>query len=287
MLASSAMVHVGRYNLLPITQRTPKGLTLGSTSDSVFLSHSAATADLEVGRDVRVFVYHNAHGTLLGSLTGPRALLGGFALMRCVSVTDHGAFVDWGLPKDLFVPFALQHNRMVVDQSYVVHVGWDNRGERLVGSSKLAGHFDYDVAALRVGDAVDLLVYEVGGTGARVVVDQQYTGMIYTDATFRPIQLGEELSGYIACVRNDNRLDIVLSPPRRSSQNDNWDDEGQDMILAALEAAGGFLPVHDKSPPEEIAKVVGLSKKAFKRCAGGLYKRRLIRIAEDGLHLLR
>ena len=192
--------------------------------------------------------------------------------------------MDWGLPKDLFVPFALQHQRMVAGRRYVVHVGWDGRGERLVGSSKLSPYFDYDASELQLGDEVDLLVFGVSELGAQVVVDQCYAGMIFTDATFRPIRVGEALRGYVARVRADNRVDVTLSPPNAKASAQR--DQAQTAILAALSAAGGFLPLHDKSSPAAIEELLGMSKKVFKRAVGGLYKAEKLQLQPDGIRLL-
>lgn len=275
------MIQLGRFNLLPVTEKTAHGFLLGQAPDSVFLPQSEASAQVELGQEVRVFVYRGSAPMAQASMRRPTALLGEFAFLKCIEVSDHGAFMDWGIPKDLFVPFAHQHTPMLAGKRYVVHVGWDNRGERIIGSSKLARYLDYDASELEVGDAVDILVFSLNDAGAQVVVDQRYAGMVYTDATSRRLTFGEEQTGYVARIREDNRLDITLSPPRVHADHR---DEAQQIILEALEAADGFLPIHDKSAPADIDKVLGLSKKVFKRSAGGLYKAKKIRIEKDGIY---
>lgn len=276
------MIRIGCYNWLAVAQKTRDGFVLGQGPDAAFLHYTQATEPLAVGKEVRVFVYQSSDAMLQASMKAPRVMLGEFAQLRCLSVTDHGAFMDWGMPKDLFVPFAEQYRPMVDGQDYVVHVTWDRRGERLIGSSKLAPHFDYDIAGLERGDAVDLLVFSVTAASAQVVVDQRYLGMVYMDATSRRVHAGEELDGYVAKLREDNRVEITLSPPGAYREQR---DEAQRVVLDELFAAGGFLPIHDKSSPADIHRAVGLSKKVFKRSVGSLYKARKVRLEADGIRL--
>lgn len=277
------VLQIGRFNLLSVKSRNAGGFVLGDAPETAFLPRSLASDQVAEGRQVRVFLFYGGGGEVLASMRPPKALLGEFAYLECVSVSDVGAFMDWGLPKDLLVPYALQHQPLVEGQGYVVFVDWDRRGERIVGSTRLGPHFDYDTSDLQRGDAVDVLVYACTPSGAQVVVDQRYAGFIHLDATARPLEVGETLSAFVARVRNDNRLDITLSPP---AAREVFGDAAQDTILLALEGAGGFLPLHDKSDPEAIFSALGLSKKVFKRSVGGLYKARRIVLESDGIRLL-
>lgn len=279
------MVHVGRYNTLTVVRQSGGGFLLGEADRPVFLPAQQAPDDIEVGRALRVFVYTDSEANLIASTDRPRAVVGEFAFLECVQVSQHGAFLDWGMPKDLFVPFAEQHHRMVEGRSYVVIVCLDKHVDRAMASSKLGPFFDYDLDDLVIGDPQDLLVFAHNDVGAQVVVDQRYVGLVYTDATFRELPIGSELTGYIAGLRADNRIDIALSRPEPVADSGQLTD-AQETILTALRRAQGFLPIHDGSDPREIQQLLGLSKTVFKRSAGGLYKARLIRIEDDGLHLL-
>ena len=279
------MVAIGRFNTLKVVEKTRHGFLLGDGRDRVFLDYQYAPADLAIDQSLRVFVYSSGPDLPAATTATPKVVLGEFGYLRCVDVTEHGAFVDWGMPKDLFVPFAEQHTRMEAGRSYVVAVGWDERGQRLMASSKLGPYFDYDLSDLQVGDSLSLLVFGHNASGAQVVIDQRHVGLIYTDATTRPLHVGDELTGYAARIREDNRVDVVLTPPG-GVHNAEVRDQVQQEILHALQEAGGFLPLHDKSSPADIARLLGISKKVFKRSAGTLYKERRIRIAEDGIYLV-
>lgn len=279
------MAEVGQYNTLSVTRRTRGGYVLGAGDDAVFLPAAEAPDALDVGKRLRVFVYTDSEGTCVGSTRTPKASVGEFAFLRCVQVSSHGAFLDWGMPKDLFVPFAEQHTRMVPGRSYVVAVCLDRRVTRAMASSKLAPFFDYDLRALSVGDEVPLLVFGHNQIGTQVVVDQTYVGLIYADALHAHLPVGSELTGYVTGLRDDNRVDVSLNRPVATGTGAGR-DSAQQLVLQALRAAsGGYLPLHDRSPPAEIQQRLGLSKQAFKRAVGGLYKARRITLGPDGIRL--
>jgi len=279
------MVDIGRYNELTVEGEGRDGLLLGRPPQEVVLPRDECPEGTTVGDRLRVFVYTDSKERLIGSMREAKVQVGEFALLRCVHVDGHGAFLDWGMPKDLFVPFAEQHWRMEEGRSYVVAVCLDKHVDRPMASTKLGPFFDYDLRGLAVGDELAVLVFGHNDAGAQVVVDQRYVGLVYTDATFRVLPVGTEVTGYVAALRGDNRIDISLTRPdtRASSEGRG---AAQDAILAALRRGDGFLPLHDKSTPAEIQQRLGLSKTVFKRSAGALYKARLIRIEDDGLHLV-
>jgi uncharacterized protein len=262
------VVEVGSTNQLTVVRRTKPGHVLRDDEGrEVLLPHKLGPSDLKVGDTISVFVYTDSEDRPVATTQKPLAQVGDFACLKVVHVNDHGAFLDWGLDKDLFVPRSEQHIPMRVGQSYVVAVFLDGVTERVAAASRLGPFFDYDVSGIAVGKAVDLLVYDENEVGTLVIVDDRYSGMIHRSELFQQLRIGDRLPGFVANVREDNKLDIRL---RRTGQGGQQD--ASTTILEALHAAGGTLSLGDKSPPEEIAERLGLSKKAFKAAVGALYK---------------
>ena len=271
------MIDIGTHNTLPVLSVEPRGALLGSQADHALLPSSEMPQDLAPGHTLRVFVYTTPRGRM-ATLLEPRAIVGGFALMKVIDVGEHGAFVDWGLPKDLLVPYGNQYEPMKLGRRYVVGVKIHPRTDRLVGTTVLSGMFDDDVSGISPGDEVSLLVYGRTDRGTQVIVDRRHAGLVYHDQTFQRLRHGQELTGWVALVREDHRLDITLQRPGRVGM-----DEACNTILAALDAAGGQLPLHDKSSPDQIARTLHMSKKAFKKAVGRLYRNRLIELEAQGI----
>lgn len=276
------MLRIGRYNTLPILRETRHGLVLGRDGDEVLLPFGQAEERLPpVGERLRVFVYTDSEDRPIATLRKPHATVGEIAYLECVDLSEHGAFLDWGLDKDLFAPFGEQHARLRVGRHYVVAVALHERTGRVFGASKLARYFDYDVEDVQAGDEVDLLVYHLNEHGAQVVVDGRHAGLVYEAESHRPLRIGDELRGFVKQVRHDNKLDIQLQRQGKQGR-----DDAQQAILDALEDGDGFLGLHDGSSPEDISRELDMSKKAFKRAVGGLYKARRIELLDDGIRLL-
>ena len=274
-------IDIGRFHTLPVARIVDGGVLLSAGERELFLPSHMVPAGAEVGTTIEVFVYADKEGEPAATTKRPHALPGEFALLKCVAVTRAGAFLAWGIPKDLYVPPDEQEVPMREGRSYVVLVDLDAAGERLVGSTRLAKHFDYDVEDVEQGDEVDLLVYGHTEAGVQVVVDQRHRGLIHRAHVHRELPIGTELTGFVDGVRHDNRLDITLQ--RRGLDGIT---DAQEIILEALLAAGGSLPLHDDSSPAEIERALGISKKAFKRGVGGLYKARRIVLEDGGIRLV-
>jgi predicted RNA-binding protein (virulence factor B family) len=235
---------------------------------------------IEVGQELRLFVYDLDGDVPIATRTEPLAVAGQFALLRCVDLSDHGAFLDWGLTKDLFVPWSLQHREMEVGLSYVVYLREDPKTRRPVGTSKLGKHLDYE-PNLDVGAEVALLVFGFNDLGAQVIVDGRYPGIVYASRDMARPHVGDTLPGWVQRVRPDGRIDVSPKPLGRKAA---WD--AKVVVVAALMAEGGYLPLHDRSDPEAIRGRLGLSKKAFKRAVGELYRARRIALEDEGIRLL-
>ena len=274
-------IEIGRFSTLEVVDFVRGGVLLDARPGELFLPTQLAPKDVDIGDSVRVFIYTDHDGQPLPTTRAPAAALGDFACLECVAVTQRGAFLSWGLPKDLYVPPNEQETRMVVGRRYVAVVCLDRKGERLIATTKLAKHFDYDVDDVELDDEVDLLVYEQAEAGIRVVVNQRHRGLIHRSQVHKRLTVGQELCGFVREVREDNRLDIVLERSGVAGIHD-----AREAILAALRRAGGSLALHDKSSPEEIKRTLGLSKKAFKRGVGGLYKAKRIRLHDASISLV-
>jgi uncharacterized protein len=274
------VIEIGKHHRLPVVQLVAGGVLLGAGERELFLPSHLIEREVEVGDRLEVFVYTDGEGAPQATTWQPAASVGEMAYLRCVAVTRAGAYLDWGVPKDLYVPPDQQAIRMVEGRRYVVAVILDRKGERLMGSAHLAEHFDYDVDDLSPGDEVDLLVYGRTEAGVQVVVNRRHRGLVHYSNIRRKLAIGDALRGFVDHVRHDNRLDITLARPGMEGIQD-----AQAAILAALRAAGGSLPLHDQSSPQAIERALGMSKKAFKRGVGVLYKARKIVIEEGGIRL--
>jgi len=279
-------IQMGRFQKLAVVELVDGGVLLagevGEESVDLFLPAHQTPDDADVGTLIDVFIYGDHDGAPQATTKLPAAVLGEFALLRCVSVTDAGAYLAWGIPKDLYAPPSEQSTPMIAGRAYVVAVCMDRRGERLIASSILNPRMDYDVSAVREGDAVDLLVHGHTDAGVLVIVENRHRGLIHRSQLHRELAVGVRVRGYVHKIREDNRLDVSLA--RRGTQGIQ---DAEAEILAALEKAGGSLPLHDKSAPAEIKRALGMSKKAFKRGVGGLYKARKIEITPSGIALLK
>jgi predicted RNA-binding protein (virulence factor B family) len=203
-----------------------------------------------------------------------------FGLLRVTALSDYGAFLDWGLEKDLFVPFKEQARDMVEGKSYVVYCYLDEETNRLVGSSKTNKYLSNDELTVERFEEVDLMVSRFTELGVEMIINQQHKGLVYTDEIYRDLKLGEKLKGVISKIRDDNKIDLSL----QHIGYKNIEPSAQ-VILDALERNGGSLPLHDKSDPDEIKKRLGMSKKSFKKAIGSLYKQEQIDITPSGIEL--
>lgn len=274
-------IEIGRYNTLTIRREAEAGLYLGSEQEEVLLPGKYVPEGAEIGQSLRVFVYNDSEDRPVATTREPKAVLGDFALLEVVDLSPHGAFLDWGLDKDLFAPFKQQMRRLELGDKLVFAVSLDERSNRVIASSQLRTFFDYDVSAVQPDDEVSLLVYDENALGWLVVVDGRHTGIVYKNEASRELRVGDSLTGYVKLVRPDNKLDIRLQRTGPAAIGD-----ATQALLNALRENGGSLPLHDKSPPDQIRAQLAMSKKAFKRALGGLYKARRVELLPDGVKLL-
>ena len=274
------MLEVGRFNSLKVVKKVSFGAYLdGMDWGEILLPRHVVPEGTVMGDRLDVFIYFDSDDKIIATTKRPYITLGNCAFLKVIDVNRVGAFLDWGLDKDLLVPKAEQRRPMQQDKSYLVYLTQDNQ-QRLVASSKLDHHLDQTRSHLHVGDEVDVLIAETTDLGTKVIVNHAYWGLIYAGDIFQSLQYGQRTRGYIKTVRDDGKLDIVL---RKLGQN-NISGLAQ-RILDALIQAGGFLPLHDKSSPDEIKYAFNESKKNFKHAIGHLYRKGKIDLKPDGICL--
>lgn len=275
-------MELGRYNTLEIIRETDPGLYLADQEgNEVLLPHKYKPETYKEGDAIEVFVYRDNEARLIATTLKPKAEVGEFAYLRCSQQTNHGAFMEWGIEKDLFVPFKEQARKMTPGSWYTVYIYIDPKTERLVGSSKTKKYLSNDNVELNKYDKVDILITHITERGANAIVNGKHDGLIYIENIFEDIRSGDRLPAYVKKIRPDNKIDLLLQPEGFRSIAPN-----ADYLLEELEMAGGFLALTDKSDPEQIKELLGMSKKSFKKALGTLYKARKVKIEEDGISLI-
>lgn len=248
--------------------------------DGILLPTRYLPVEARPGDVVRVFVYHDNEGRLIATTLQPSAQVGEIALLRCVSVNQVGAFLDWGIHKDLFVPFAEQQNKMLVGHSYLVYLYIDHISGKIVGSARLSKHIGNSLPTYNPGDEVTIIIAERNDVGLRAIVDHQHWGILYFDTLTEDIKRGEQLTAYVVRTREDGRLDLSLRPIGYLRT-----DKDTARLIELLHKHGGVLAIGDKSPAEEIMRLTGLSKKSFKMAIGRLYKEQRITLSPYTIRL--
>lgn len=277
------MLFIGKYNNLTILRDTSVGFFLGDVEgEEVLLPNKYKTDDMQIDDVIRVFVYNDSEDRPVATTETPKIVRNQFANLEVKDVSDHGAFLDWGLEKDLFVPFREQSTPMEIGEWHVVFLYLDQKTSRLIATTKLDRYLENERLLVKEGDEVDLIVWKKTDLGYNVVVNQFHKGLIYANEIFKPISLGESLKGYVKKVRGENRLDISLE----KQGYENVVEPTAQRILDEIKKNNGYLNLSDNSAPEDINRQLGISKKVFKKAIGGLYKQGLIRIAEDGIYSL-
>ncbi|MBP6373552.1 MAG: GntR family transcriptional regulator [Flavobacterium sp.] len=278
------MIAIGQYNTLTVLRDTKVGLFLGETPDDegILLPNKYVPNDIKIGDSLVVFVYLDHEERPVATTLEPYVLLNEFALLRVNFVNQVGAFLDWGLEKDLFVPFAAQARPMEKGKRYLVYMFMDPKSNRLVASSKTNQFLSNEELTVRVGDEVDLIVSHITDIGINVIINEQHKGLLYKDEVYDDaIRTGDRLRGFIKTIRPDQKIDVSLQAFGYQKVEPN-----AQYILDELKASRGFLRLHDNSHPEDIKSVLKMSKKTFKKAIGALYKDKLIEIKEDGIYLV-
>jgi len=276
------MIELGRKNTLEILRDTSVGLFLGDgEGQDVLLPNKYVPTEYEIGGTIEVFCYLDYDERPIATTLEPYIMLGEFRLLQVAEVNEFGAFMEWGLEKHLLVPFREQRDKMKQGQWYVVHCYLDQKSGRLVASNKLDKFLSNDDLQLREWEEVDLVVTRQTDLGWEVIVNEKHKGLVYFNEVFKTINIGDIIPGCIKTIRKDNKLDISLQP-----LGSRVLEPAANKIYEVIKENGGFLPLHDKSDPEEIRDRMQMSKKTFKKGLGTLYKARKIRLEDDGVSLV-
>lgn len=275
------MIKIGQINKLRVTKHVDFGLYLDDGENAeILLPRKYIQDNCQPGDSLDVFVYYDSEDRLIATTETPLAQVGEFATLKVVSTNSVGAFLDWGLPKDLFLPFAEQTRRIAVGDQLLVYVYLDNTG-RIAASMRIERNLDKTPEEYAVDQEVDLMICGETDLGFKAIINGKHLGMLYHSEVFQPLKQGQRLTGYIRNVREeDGKIDLGLQKTGHQGA------EGVSLkILELLENSSGYLPINDKTSAEKIHELFGVSKKKYKIALGSLYKKRLITVNEDGIRL--
>lgn len=275
------MTEIGKINVLNVVRGTENGVYLdGGELGEILMPRKFVTDEVMNSGKAEVFVYTDSDDRLVATTETPLAKVGDFAFLKVAAVTRIGAFLDWGLPKDLLVPFSEQKVRMEEGRSYLVYVFEDIQTRRIAASGKLDKYLDNTPPEYDLGDEVDVIISEETDLGYKAIVNSEHWGILYKNQVFQPLQTGQRMKAYIQKVRDDEKIDLLPEKPGYEKI-----DAISAKILEELKANNGFMAVTDKTSPEMIQALFGISKKNFKKAIGGLYKKRIIDFVSDGIRL--
>ncbi|ETN92803.1 hypothetical protein U062_00682 [Gammaproteobacteria bacterium MOLA455] len=277
------MAQVGRFNKLEVVKEVDFGVYLdGGELGTILLPQRYTPEDCELGDWIDVFLYFDSEDLLIATTESPRVEVGRCEMLKVIDVNNAGAFMDWGLPKDLLVPYSEQLKPMEVGYSYVVYVFHDQDSDRIAASTRLQDYLAEESVWVKPRQAVNLLIAGRTDLGYKAVINDQYLGLIFRDDAFRPLKVGERLPGFIKNIRPDGKIDLVIS--QGTLQGDH--DLGE-QIIESLRASGGVSTLTDKSQPEEIYRTFRVSKKKYKQALGSLYRSKRILLSAEKIQLVK
>ncbi len=276
-------VKLGRFNQLEVVKEVDFGVYLdGGDDGEILLPTRYVPENCRPGDVLNVFIYLDIEERLIATTLTPLVQVGQFACLEVAWVNQYGAFLNWGLMKDLFVPFREQKMKMQVGSSYVIHAHIDEDSYRIVASAKVERYLSKDMPDYQAGDVVDILIWQKTDLGFKAIVDNAYSGLLYRNEVFQPLHTGMRQQAYVKCVREDGKIDLELQ--RGGARKV---DDFAETLHSYLKEHKGYAPFHDKSDAMEIYDTFGVSKKTFKKAIGDLYKKRLIVLEEKGIRLNR
>lgn len=276
-------MNIGEYSTFTIDRFTSVGAFLqNEEGEEVLLPNKYIEESDEEGKEITVFIYKDSEDRPVATTEIPFVTLDEFAFLIVKDVTPIGAFLDWGLEKDLFVPFKEQQAKMVLGGEYLIRLIKDDKTDRLLGTTKINRYLSDEVTDLEIGDKIELFVGEISDLGREVIINEKYKGMIFKDHLVRPLKTGELTNGYVEFIRQDGKIDVSLVPVGVEKF-----DHFSQTVLDYLEANNGSMDITDKSHPDLIRQELGLSKKAFKKAVGNLYKKRKIELSDQKIELIK
>jgi hypothetical protein len=275
-------INVGQFNLLRVDRKVDFGYYMDDGGEGILLPKRFVPSGLQVNDTISVFVYHDSDNRLIATTQEPFAVVGDIAALKVVALTNQGAFMDWGLMKDLFVPVSQQLSSMRLGGKYLVKLYLDKQTGRVAATEKIDNQISNEVLTVKEGEKVKLQVYRESDIGYVVIVNQVHQGLVYKNEVFTHLHIGQMIEeGFVKKIREDNKLDIGIG-----KQGVEKLDDDQLKLIQLLKLHKGFLPYHDKSSPEDIYAFFGISKKAFKMNVGILYKAKKITLEDGGIRLV-
>jgi len=276
-------IELGKFNQLEVVKQVDFGMYLdGGEEGEILLPTRYVPEDCKVGDWLNVFLYLDNEERLIATTLTPLVQVGEFACLEVSWGNQFGAFLNWGLMKDLFVPFSEQKMKMQVGNKYVIHAHIDDESFRIVASAKVDRYLSKEKAPYQPGEEVNILIWQKTDLGFKAIIENMYSGLLYDSEIFQTLHTGDTLKAYIKQVREDGKIDLILQKPGFEKV-----DDFSKTLYHYIADHGGRIGLNDKSPAEEIYDVFGVSKKTFKKAVGDLYKKRLILLHEDGIELVR
>lgn len=275
------MITIGAYNTLKVKKEADFGVYLDGGEQEILLPKRYVPKGAKPGDSLEVFLYHDSENRLIATTEKPHGIVGDIVSLKAVDVTEQGAFLDWGLLKDLFVPKSQQLLKMRKGQEYLVRIYIDQLTGRIAATEKIDQYLSNEELTVKEKDVVDLVIYRRTDIGFVTIINNLHTGVLHFADQFKPMDIGDRFSGFIKAIKEGNKIDVV---PGRSGYNKVEDET--EKVLRLLQENNGYLPYHDKSDPEEIYAFFGMSKKTFKMTTGALYKQQKIAFTKTGIQLL-
>ena len=273
---------LGKYNQLEVVKTVDFGVYLNGGDDGeILLPTRYVPEGCKPGDMVNVFIYLDNEERLIATTLQPKVQVDEFACLEVAWVNEYGAFLDWGLMKDLFVPFREQKQKMQKGHRYVVHAQVDEDSYRIMASAKVERYLSKEMPPYQVGDEVEVMAWQRTDLGYKVIVENRFSGLVYQKEIFQQLEQGMRLTAYVRQVREDGKIDLALQKDGKQKV-----DDFSGVLLDYIKEQGGYTPLNDKSAAEDIYEVFGVSKKTFKKAVGDLYKRRLVLLVEDGIRLV-
>jgi predicted RNA-binding protein (virulence factor B family) len=276
------MLQLGEVNELIIIRITDHGWFLeDEEQNEVLLPNRFVTEEMKANDKIEVFLFKDSEDRITATTQQPLISLNEFACLKVKDVNKFGAFLDWGLDKDLMVPFSEQHNKMNIDEQHVVRLVHDEKTDRLFATARLNKYLEFDHLTVKLNEEVEIIILEETDIGFKAIIEDAHLGLIYKSDVFQPLKKGDKMKAWIKLIREDGKIDLSL----QKFGYGNIEPSSQ-KVLDVLKENDGFLPLHDKSNPQEIIDSLNMSKKTFKKSIGNLYKQKLIKLEDNGIRLV-
>ena len=275
------MIRMGEYNVLTVIKEKQMGFFLDDGDIGILLPKRFVPSGTKIGDQLKVFLYHDGEDRPIATTQQPYGVLGDIVKLKVVSVTQHGAFLDWGLMKDLFIPRSKQINFMRPMGEYIVKIVMDEQTGRIAATEKIDHFLSNENLTIKEKDVVDLLVYRKSDLGYVVIINNQHTGLLHFNEVYRNIEIGDRFPGFIKNILPENKINVAAGKPGYTRVEDE-----AEKVIRLLKENDGYLPYHDKSSPEDIYKFFAMSKKTFKMTTGNLYKKKQLEFTQTGIKLI-